>query len=33
MAITSTTAKAIYAGNGSAMSFPTTFKFLENEHV
>jgi hypothetical protein len=33
MAITSTTAKAIYAGNGSAASFPTTFKFLENEHV
>jgi hypothetical protein len=33
MAITSTTAKAAYAGNGSATAFPTTFKFLENEHV
>jgi hypothetical protein len=33
MAITSTTAKASYAGNGSATEFPTTFKFLNDEHV
>jgi hypothetical protein len=33
MPITSQVSRVAYAGNGSATTFPTTFKFLDSEHV
>ena len=33
MTVASTTQKAVYDGNGVAESFPTTFVFLDQEHV
>ncbi len=33
MALSSTTQKVIYSGNGSTTAFPVTFNFLQNGHV